>query len=294
MRVRRGPIWALTATRHLIGERVAILLLIVAAISVITFSKIHEEKTARIMMAAMDVLAPAYEIVSSPVLSTNRVIADVTAFLNVYDENKRLKLEVERLRQWQGVALHLEQTNAVLSKQLNIKLEAQPSFVTARVIGDAIGPFVKTYVLNVGRRDGVAKGLPVLAGDSVIGRISTAGNRASRLLLLTDLNSRIPVIIENSRVRAILGGDNQDTAQLRFLPVDTKIELGDRIVTSGHGGVFPPGLPVGTISAIVGRDIRIQPMVDLSRIEFATVLQSFDNAMGYLDDPLLAIGAAGL
>ncbi len=286
MRVKRGPIWALTATRHLVGERVAVLLLIAVGLALVVFSKIHEEEAAQFRMAVADTLAPVYEVVSQPIQTSNRMIDEAATFLNTYEQNKILKLQVERLQQWRNVALSLEQTNVALSKQLNLKLKAQPSYVTGRVIGDAIGPYVKTYIVNVGRGDGVKKGQAVISGGNVVGRVTTTGNRAARVLLLTDLNSRIPVIIEGTRVRGILAGDNSDTAQLRFLPANAGVEIGARIVTSGHGGVFPPGLAIGEVTSLGANNIRVRPLAEINGLEYATVLQSFAGSGEF--DPMPA------
>jgi rod shape-determining protein MreC len=99
------------------------------------------------------------------------------------------------------------------------------------------------------------------------------GRNSSRLLLLTDLNSRVPVIVEASRYRGVLAGDNSDQPKLIFLPTNAKVNVGDRIVTSGHGGVFPPGLAVGVVSSIGDGNIRIEPLVDFSRIEYVSILR---------------------
>ena len=105
-----------------------------------------------------------------------------------------------------------------------------------------------------------------------VGRVVEAGDRASRILLLTDLNSRVPVVVESSRYRAILEGDNSDELRLGFLPNTGDVRVGDRIVTSGHGGVFPAGLPVGIVTELAGDTAVVTPHVRFDRLEYVRVL----------------------
>jgi rod shape-determining protein MreC len=147
---------------------------------------------------------------------------------------------------------------------------------------------VKTLLVNAGQREGVKKGQAVVTGDGLAGRIVEIGSKSARVLLLTDLNSRVPVIVETSRYRGILAGDNTDRPRLIFLPANAKTSNGQRVVTSGHGGVFPPGLPIGTISAVGDGDIRIQPFADWERVEYLSVLlyeiPQLDEFRGHAED----------
>ncbi len=288
MRGKRGPIWALTATRQLIGERVALVLLIAAGLTLFVFSKIYEDGTTRLRMIVADALTPAYEVLSHPIQSANRGVEQFGQFLDAHEENQRLRQKVERLRQWQEVARRLEQTNLDLSRQLNLKLDAQPSFITARVVSDGIGPFVRTVLVNAGSRDGIQKGQPVVDGSGVAGRVAGVGQWSARVLLLTDLNSRIPVLIEGTRIRGIAAGDNTDLVRLIFLPTDARSKVGDRLVTSGHGGIFPPGLPVGQVTAVNGERITVKPFVALDKLVFVSALTHLERALPFnrfVDEP---------
>jgi rod shape-determining protein MreC len=136
------------------------------------------------------------------------------------------------------------------------------------VIGDSGSAYVRTKLLDAGARDGVAKGQAAITNDGLVGRVVEVGERSSRLLLVTDLNSRIPVVVEATRQRAILAGDNTETAYLALLAQNARIEIGARIVTSGHGGLLPPGLPIGKVSAVGDGENRVQPLVDFSLLEY--------------------------
>jgi rod shape-determining protein MreC len=122
----------------------------------------------------------------------------------------------------------------------------------------------------------------VLTGEGLVGRVLEAGQRVSRVLLITDLNSRIPVRIERTRVRAILVGDNTDRPLLEYLPSHDVVAPGDRVVTSGDAGVFPPGLAIGEVVAVTETGVRVRPFVDWNRLELVRVA---DFALpGILDD----------
>jgi rod shape-determining protein MreC len=119
----------------------------------------------------------------------------------------------------------------------------------------------------------VRKGSPVVTGDGLVGRVVELGERFSRILLVTDLNSRVPVVVESTRYRAILEGDNTDTMKLSFVIPSDDVRLGDRIVTSGSGGLFPAGLPIGEVTAIKDGTAIVTPFVRFDRLEYVRVLR---------------------
>jgi rod shape-determining protein MreC len=247
--------------------------LLLAASVLLVLGKTHQDAVSRLRMLAIDAIAPVLDVMSRPVDAGTQAIAEVERFWNTYQDNRQLRQDNLRLLQWQEVARRLEQENAILRGQLHFAGENQPTFVSARVIGDSGGPFVKTLLVNAGIRHGVAPGQAAVTAAGLVGRVVEAGERASRLLLLTDLNSRVPVLVEGSRYRGILAGNNSRRPSLIFLPANAKVAAGDRIVTSGHGGVFPPGLAVGMVSAVVDNEIRVQPFVDWDRMEYISVLR---------------------
>lgn len=226
----------------------------------------------RMRTAVTDVAAPILEVLAEPVSAANRAIARVEELFHLRSENIRLREEVARLRAWRGAAHRLAAENAALRTMVGYKGPRRHAFVSARVIADGRGPFVRSMLVNAGSRNGVAKGQGVITPAGLVGRVVAVGERSARILILTDLNSRIPVVIEESRIRAILSGDNSRRPRLAFLPSWAKTRAGQRVVTSGHGGILPPGLPVGRIHSRDGNDVRIQPFVDLSRVEYVQVV----------------------
>ena len=141
-------------------------------------------------------------------------------------------------------------------------------YTAARVVGDQGGAFARSVLVNAGSRDGIAKGQAAVTADGVAGRVTEVGQRSSRVLLLTDINSRIPVLVGAARDRAIMAGDNTGQPRLLYLAAGTETRPGDRVVTSGHGGMFPPGLPVGVVTQASETALRVQPFVDWAHMEF--------------------------
>jgi rod shape-determining protein MreC len=127
-------------------------------------------------------------------------------------------------------------------------------------------------LVNVGSADRVARGQAVITGEGLVGRLTEVGTRAARVLLINDLNSRIPVTVESTHGNAVLAGDNSERPRLIYLAAGDAVKVGDRVVTSGEGGVFPPGLPVGVVAAIDAVGPRVEPYVDMSQLTYVMVV----------------------
>ena len=221
----------------------------------------------RARSAITDAVAPVLELVARPVASLSAVIESVGELADLRAQNAALTRENERLRNWQVVAQRLEAENEALRQTTYMVPDSGLRFVTARVIGDPGGAFARSVLVNAGARDGVEKGQAAITSDGLAGRVAQVGVRSARVLLLTDINSRIPVLVGTGRERAILAGDNTKQPRLRYLLPSAVIQPGDHVVTSGHGGVFPPGLPVGVVTQASESSIRVQPFVDWAHME---------------------------
>ena len=274
-----------------VAQRFGFGLLVAAALALLVLGKTHGDAVRQLRVLAVEAIAPVLEVLSAPVISARHALSEIEYFWQTNRENRALREQVTRLAKWQTIARNLEQENANLRALLNPAHDPAPMFISARVIGDTGGLFVQSALLNAGRRDGVEAGQAVTTALGLAGRVVEVGQRSSRLLLLTDLNSRVPVVVEHSRHRAVLAGDNSIRPRLTFLPANAKVNPGDRVVTSGHAGVFPPGLPVGIISSIADGEARIQPLVDWARLEFVTVLRYRAPPAGDLAHKGAALGS---
>jgi rod shape-determining protein MreC len=226
----------------------------------------------RARQVATDMSAPLLELAARPVGAITQAIERTDEYLYVFEENRRLREENERLRAWRNAALSMEGKLARLEALLDVQLDPAIRYVTARVLADTGGPFVHTLMLNIGESGGIEPGHAVITNEGLIGRVVGVGRLASRVLLLTDLNSRVPVFVEPGHHRAILAGDNTPFARLEFLPGEAELRAGDRVITSGHGGLIPPGLYVGLVTEINGQ-LRVGPATQNAIPDFVRVLR---------------------
>src|SRR5262245_58536047 len=257
--------WFMTPFRAW-NQRMTLALLSAAAIALLAIEKTNPEVAEGARAAAADVIAPILNLLSRPSASAAQAIDSVRELSRLREENARLRQDEARLLQWQTAARRLDSENQELRKLLNLVPDPKAHFVTARVVGGSGGAFVRSILVAAGARDGVRKNQAVTTGEGFIGRVSEVGERAARVLLITDINSNIPVFIERTRERAIAHGDSSNSMVLTYVPGDLAATVGDRIVTSGHGGVFPPGLPLGVITAVRGGMVTVQPFVDWEQV----------------------------
>jgi len=253
-------------------QRFTFLGLVIAAITLMLIAKADVAMMERLRVHVTDSVAPIIDIMSRPISIANDAIVQFNALAKVYEKNKNLSQNNERLMHWQSVARMLEAENQALRAQLKYIPGPQASYVSARVIADTGGAFAHSVLLNIGHQPGVDKGHAVVTGVGLIGRVESVGSRATRVLLISDLNSRIPVLIEATRTRAILAGNNSSRPRLIHLASGATVSPGDRIVTSGHGGVFPVGLPVGLVDAVNEAGISVLPFVPRDRLEYVRIL----------------------
>ena len=272
MRYRGGSVRRLALPVQGWVQRFALALLVSASVGMMVLGKVEPSYVERLRVGVTDAVAPVLEALSQPSATAAAMVEEIRALTDLRNENERLRVENSRLLQWQSVARSLEQENLAFKELLALVDTPRSSFITARVIGDAGGAFVRTVLLNAGSDNGVRVGQAAVNAEGLVGRIVEAGRRSARILLLTDLNSRVPVVVEQSRVPAILAGDNSDHPSLAFAPVNAVFEPGERIVTSGHGGMLPPGLPVGEVVSTVGGEARVRPYVNWSSLEYLRVL----------------------
>ena len=227
-------------------------------------------------MTVADALAPIYAALAEPLSVVHRGIEGARNLTTVHEDNVRLREENERLRRWQSVALALDAENVTLKSQLRWIPDPAPSYVTARVVADAGGVYARAVLLSLGPNHSVAKGQIALDDRGLVGRVTELGARSARVLLLTDMNSRVPVILENSRARAILAGTNGVRPRLMYWPEGVQPAEGERVVTSAEANTFPPGLPVGVVRYSASNVPEVQPLARLDRLE---VVRLFDYGL---------------
>lgn len=228
-------------------EKLSLPLLMAAAFALMLAARIDGVLADRARMAFADALTPIYAAFTAPAERIRGAITEVEELWDLRAENARLRAENATLRRWQAVALALVAENANLKAELHWIPSPEVPFITARAVADAGGLYDRAVLVALGRGVKVHVGEIALGAYGLVGRVTEAGRSSARVLLITDLNSRIPVQFGPNGVRAILAGTNGPEPELQFWPAGTSPKEGEQVVTSGLAGVFPEGLPVGTV-----------------------------------------------
>jgi rod shape-determining protein MreC len=252
------------------GGQLSLVICAVVAVFIVLLAKTEANLFDSARAKLSDYAAPVLEKARSPLAAVQGWVDSLGTVFAVYQENIRLRQENAELRKWQNAALSLE--NRLQRYELLVNAVPDPEIpsITVRVIGQSNRPFVQTMILNAGKDRGVRAGQAVVDARGLIGRVYLVGERTSWVISLTDLSSRVPVIIEPSNHRAILQGGNMTSSlQLDSGPADVK--TGDRVLSSGDGGLLPPGLPVGTI-VTEGDAFRVALYSDAQTADYVQVL----------------------
>ncbi len=267
--------------------RLTLPVLIVASLALMLLGRATPlvPETARITLS--DALAPIYSVVDAPLRAVRGAARAMRETVGLRGEVERLRAENERLRHWYDVAMALDAENTTLKDNLHWVPDPKLSFVTARVVADAGGVYARSVLLSVGPHSTIRRGEVALDAAGLAGRVTEVGARSARVLLITDMNSRIPVLLEHSRARAILTGENAPSPRLIFVQDGIHPEEGERVVTSAEAGAFPAGLLIGTVHYGASGQMEVSPAADLGRLE---VVRIFDYGLGGVVPPEAVIG----
>ncbi len=254
--------------RLLIGVTVTLLIVLILV------WRIDNPRVERMRAAVVEAIVPNFEWALVPVTGLARMGEDFATYTRLYEQNQQLRRELQQLEAWREAALQLEQENARLLDLNNVRLDPELTFVTGVVTADNGTSFRRSLILNIGARDGIREGLAAMDGLGLVGRIAGISPTTARVLLLTDSASNVPVSVQPSGQTALLMGDNSSAPVLEFVENPEQVRPGDRVVSSGDGGVFPDGLLVGQVA--LGRDgrLRVRLSADYERLEFLRVLRT--------------------
>ena len=236
--------------------------------------RIDNPRIERLRADVIDTIIPHFEWVLLPATWAWRVLENFQSYQALYQQNQELNRELQKMKSWKEAALKLEQENARLLDLNNLRQDPTLTHVSGIVIADSGSPFRQSVLLNVGAQDGIRDGWPAMDGLGLVGRISGVGQETSRVILLTDNASRIPVIIQPSGQRAFVSGDNSNAPLIDFLEDADAVRPGDRISTSGDSGVLPAGLLIGQLALDPNNRLRVRLYADYERLEFLRVLRT--------------------
>ena len=255
-------------------RRLLVGVLILALMGLFLIWRIDSPRVERFRAAAIDKVVPSFDWAMAPITGIANLISDFQSYQQLSEQNQDLRRELQQMKAWKEAALQLEQENAKLLGLNNVSLDPDLTYVTGVVITDSGSPFRQSVLVNVGARDGIIDGWPTMDGIGLVGRIAGVGQETSRVMLLTDTSSRIPVTIQPSGQRAILAGDNTLSPPLDFLEDPDLIRPGDRVVSSGDGGVFPADLLIGQVALGTDQRLRVRLAADYQRLEFLRIMRA--------------------
>ena len=264
-------------------RRLFVALLVLVCLAVFVVWRIDNPRVERLRAEVVDRVVPSFSWVSAPVTGLAHLVSDFRSYQRIYDQNQELKRELQQMRAWKEAALQLEQENARLLDLNKVRLDPKFTHITGVVMADSGSPFRQSVLLNVGARDGIKDGWATIDGIGLVGRISGVGRETSRVILLTDTSSRVPILIQPSGERAILAGTNTARPLIDLLDSPDNVRPGDRVFTTGDGSVFPAGILVGEVAQSTDRRLRVRLAADYERLEFLRVIRA--RAIETIDDP---------
>jgi len=247
--------------------RLSLPIMIAVAFGVMLLGKADTLLVERLRNTLSDALAPIYAAISQPVNAVEEAIEEIQSLATLRSDNARLREENERLRRWHAAALGLEAENALLRRQLGFMPEGAPNFHAARVVADGGGTYARAVLLAIPPQHAIRKGQVALDERGFVGRVTEVGSRSARVLLATDMNSRVPVTLEASRARAVMAGTNGARPRLAHWPEGVIPQEGERVVTSAQANAFPAGLPVGVVRRNAQGSLEVELFARLDNLE---------------------------
>ena len=254
-------------------QKFSLLALIIASIVLLSLESINSKSLNFVRSAIKDVIYRTSFIASIPGNTISPMFTTIQSHFKIYEQYELIKLELQQLKNQQNQIAYLKTENDKLRKAIDDTDIYNYESITSKVLVDKESPFLKSVILNKGFNSGLKKGMPVLKGPYFVGRITEVNYLSSRVLLISDLNSKIPVLIEPMGYQAIMSGTGDDLALLDFLPKNHQLEVGNLVYTSGTGGIFFPGIPLGRIE-LIEEKFHVKFFSDLSQLYLINVITS--------------------
>jgi len=251
-------------------QRFSLLILIIISIFLLFIETIETKPLNIVRSVIKDLIYRGALISSYPSKFFSNFYVYTDNHLKLYDNYNSLKVENANLRDLISQSDFLELENSQLKELIENKSDLAANYVSARVMLDKQSPYLNSLVINIGSNKNIKKGMAVLDGKNFIGRIVDVNFFSSRILLVTDLNSKIPITLQPSGNHAILSGHGINLPTLEYLPKNNLVKDGDKIYTSGKEGIFNPGIPIG-VTQIKNDNIYVLLFSDLSQITFVNI-----------------------
>ncbi len=252
---------------------------VLLALALFLLGRFDNPVSRTIRETALDLATPAIAVAAVPVRWAQAAYGWIEGLFTLHAENARLKARLREVEQQLAATERLAERGRILSALLGYREAPHHLVASGRLVAFDGGAFQESALITVGRRDGVRVGDAVVADAGLVGRILEAGEHASRVLLITDLNSRVPVRLASSGLRAIAAGRNGPHLSLLFLPAGTAPQPGELVTTSGADGIFPPDLPVGRVVEQKEGEMLVEPAVAFGLLDRVAVLAAVHRAL---------------
>ncbi|MCH9852300.1 MAG: rod shape-determining protein MreC [Alphaproteobacteria bacterium] len=267
-------------SRHGLAARInpqhtLLIVLTVIAILLLISGQVYKNLYDGMRSNVMSITSPLINIATAPFRMVGNISNNIGDYQTLQQQYQDLKIEMRQASYWEFYARQLLAENQLLRQRWNLPDDFPTlpgNFVVARVIADLSGTFINSFLINAGKNQNIAINDIAMDNGALVGRIIDVKNKYSRVLLITDINSRVPIVVGDERLRAIMGGNNSDQTDLLFAAIDSVITPGMKILTSGHGGVFPAGIPIGQVISNDGDNIKIAPLAVPHQIEYVDIL----------------------
>lgn len=254
-------------------QRGIVVLLLVTGVTLLMLAKSQHPAATSMRARGLELLQPVVSVVTRPVTAVRSAVDSINEHQRTVEENRRLSGENDRLRHWQAVAMAMKAENTALRKLMGYKPSDNVTYATARVVGQSPGSYSHSVMINAGAAQGLKELQPVIDSYGLVGRTLDVSEKSSRVLLLSDIGSRVPVITSTTRQHAILAGTGGDMLRLSFLTVEQdNLELGEQVVTTEEGGLIPGGILVGHIFRKDKSGYMIKPVRPLTQSEYVRVM----------------------
>jgi rod shape-determining protein MreC len=246
---------------------------IVAGLALVLIARFQPLAFEGIRGLALDASAPLSAATRPIVRGATSVGDDLADYVRAASENRRLRAELTEARRQLVEARIVAAENQRLGRLLRVNRNGGPPLVSARIVGSSLTGNRRFATLNAGSADGVRAGMPVRGADGLVGRVAETGAHAARIVLLSDGGSAVPLRVVRTGEPTLGQGRGNGTLDVRStIPGRAQMRRGDLLVTSGVGGVYPPGIPAAVVASVSGEIAIARPLAEPARLDFATVL----------------------
>lgn len=261
-------------------SRLTLPVMLMFSLGCVLIGRADQNFSGRLRAALDDVLAPAYMLVSGPIQAAEHGTGEIGHLFSLSSENAQLRAQNEELLQWQEVAMALQAQNDALKASLHYAPPPTPQFSTGEVVADLGGVYARSVLVLVPPANGNPQslvGAVAMDGRGVAGRVVDAGGRSARVLLISDINSRVPVAIGANGAPALMAGSNGPNPSLLYWAPGQPPAEGAMVLTSAEGGAFPPGLPVGVVHYNDQNEPMVLPLANLGSLRLLRLFSYPDN-----------------